>query len=179
MPTTIEQRVAATAAATAQLPCPIPNGLCWAFVHHVLVAAGAKSFYEFNATSGEHIFAPWGEKADAPRKGYVVILKDAAWQYEVTVTVGRGSVKTKRTETRTGQLQKHVGVVVAVYKDGSVDLANQGVPKPDAAPTVTRVPLKRLSKGEVRYYKPVEMPAGKASSPTPAAKAAAADPKCK
>jgi len=127
--------------------------------------------------SKDPVFASWGEVASAPKPGYLVVFKDVLWETHQVKLVGRGTVKSKQNVINKHRLPKHVAVVAAVSKDGSIEIAHQGVPDVNAVPEKLRVPIKQLMGGEVRYYRPVPMPAGKkTSSPNNAAKAAAAGP---
>jgi hypothetical protein len=169
----IEKIVAEIAATTSKLDQPIPDGKCWAFVHHVLVAANAKSFYDYKNKGDDPVFAPWGEVAVGPQQGYIVVFKDVVWRTIAVETVVRGTIKTRRTVKKRHTFHQHVAVILDVQKSGALLVAQQGVPGPDARPGVMVVPVKHLDKGEVKYYRPVAMPDGKkTSSPTPAAKAA-------
>jgi hypothetical protein len=172
---TLEENVANAALTTAKLKSPIPDGRCWCFVHHVLAAANAKSFYEFNHQGEDPIFAAWGEPASEPAKGYIAVFKGVEWVTQKSETRGRGTVKTTHIVRTAHKLPKHVAVILLVRETGELGIAQQGVPNTDAAPSAIFVPVKHLTKGEVKYYRPVAEPPGKkTSSPTEAARAAAA-----
>ena len=51
------------------------NGDCWAFIHHVLNKARAKSFWEYNGKTKEPVVAsPWGKRVNKPESGDMVII---------------------------------------------------------------------------------------------------------
>lgn len=172
----IPVKVAHAAESASTNGSPYGNGMCWGFVHHVLATVNAKSFYDFeHQGEPDPVFAAWGEPATSPGVGYIIVLKDAAWTTIRKHKTGKGTVQSTTITKQKHQFHKHVAIILRVDSDGHLLIAQQGVPSPSEKPSQLRIPT-GFKQGVLKYFRPVVMPKGrKTSSPTPAARAAAAN----
>jgi hypothetical protein len=122
---------------------------CFALVDHLLKSVGAKSAADFGEVTSNADYV-WGEEVElnAVQPGDILQFRD----HVINITTLKlGELKWEVKSEETLRRPHHTAVVVAVQKDGSVEVVEQNV-RPDPK-KIRRSVIVRLPEGEDTKYR--------------------------